>query len=354
MKRIITRLIFLVIVPALGITVAAYFYYTGGRYVVTENAYVKARLINISSDVDGRVVEVRITNNHSVKKGELLFKIDPEPAEIELTAARAEVKNVIQRIASLKSQYKTTLLEIDDSQERIKFLASLLKRQEKLKQQGHGLEIDFDRAEHDLEMGRRALVNARQNSNVVLTELAGDADIAAEKHPLFLATQANVDRALRALNASRITAPANGVLSNVNLEAGEYLEAGDPVFSIVETDEVWVEANLKESQLTHLQVGQQATIVADAYPDQTLQAKVVSLSPATGSEFSILPAQNSTGNWVKVVQRIPVKLEIQYQGDEPQLRAGMTTEVSIDTRHQREMPALFRTVIASVSPFNDK
>jgi membrane fusion protein (multidrug efflux system) len=353
MKRTLSRLFFLVFIPTVGILIATYFYYTGGRYVVTENAYVKAHLINISSDIDGRVVEVNVENNQPVVQGELLFRVDPEPAEIELTAAQAEVENVGQRIDSLKSRHKRTLLDIDDAEERIKFLASLLKRQEKLKQQGHGLEIDFEKAEHNLEMGRRALNTAHQQSTVVLTELAGDPNIPLEKHPLFLSAQAKVDRALRSLNSTQITAPADGVLSNVNLEAGEYLEAGDLVFSIVETGRLWVEANLKESQLTHLQIGQEATIVADAFPDNELKAIVVSMSPATGSEFSVLPAQNSTGNWVKVVQRIPVKLEIQDQKNGPQLRAGMTTEVRIDTKHQREAPAIIRSVIASMSSLNE-
>ena len=349
MKRFVNRLFFLVIVPTIGLAVAGYFYYTGRRYVETGNAYVKARLVNISTDIDGRVVKVNVTNNQAVRKGELLFSVDPEPAEIELMAARAEIQNVSQRIASLKSQYQRALLDIADAKEKINYLGLQLKRQEKLKLQGNGREVDFERAEHELIMGRRAIKSAQQQSDVVLADLAGNPDIPIEKHPLHLAAQAKMDRALRAVKSTRITAPTNGVLSNVNLEAGEYLEAGDLVFSIVETSQVWIEANLKESQLTHLLVGQQATVVPDAYPDTIFKATVVSVSPATGAEFAVLPPQNSTGNWVKVVQRIPVKLEISYTGNEPTLRAGMTTLVSIDTHYQREIPQLLRTVIASVS-----
>ena len=348
MKRFVTRFFFLVFVPIVGLAVAGYFYYTGGRYVETENAYVKARLVNISTDIDGRVVEVNVTNNQEVKKGELLFSVDPEPAEIELMAARAEIENVRQKIASLKSQYQRALLDIADAKERINYLGLQLKRQEKLKLQGNGREVDYERAEHELIMGHRAIKSARQQSDIVLTDLAGNAAIPVEKHPLYMAAQAKLDRALRALHSTRITAPSNGTLSNVNLEAGEYLEAGDLVFSIVETSQVWIEANLKESQLTHLLVGQKATVVADAYPDTIFETTVTSVSPATGSEFAVLPPQNSTGNWVKVVQRIPVKLEITYKGGEPVLRAGMTTLVSIDTLHQREIPQILRTVLASM------
>lgn len=348
MKRLLTRSLFLVVIPLVGVLATAYFYYTGGRHIVTENAYVKARLINISSDVDGRVVEVPIRNNQPVTAGQLLFRIDPEPAEIELMAAQAEVENVRLRVESLKSQYRQSLLEIDDAKARIRFLESQMRRQEKLKQQGHGLEIEFDQAEHNLEMGQRGLITAYQKTDVILADLAGDPDLPIERHALFLAAQAKVDRALRALNSTRIIAPTDGVLSNVTLEAGEYLEAGDRVFSIVETGQVWVEANLKESQLTNLQVGQTATIVADAYPDLALKATVTSLSPATGSEFSILPPQNSTGNWIKVVQRIPVRLDITLTDNQPALRAGMTTTVKIDTQFQRPIPELLQPVIASI------
>ena len=348
MKRLLTRGFFLVIVPVIGLFVAAYYYYTSGQYIVTENAYVKAHLVNISSAVDGRVIEVSVKNNQTIKAGQLLFRMDPEPAEIELTAAQAEVESVRQRVASLKSQYKQAVLEIDDAKERIRFLEPQIRRQKKFKQQGHGLEIDFDQAEHNLEMARRGLIAAHQKTDVILADLAGDPKLPVEKHALFFAAQAKVDRALRSLNSTRITAPTDGVLSNVTLEAGEYLEAGDRVFSIVATPDVWVEANLKESQLTHLKVGQSATIVADAYPDMALKAIVSSLSPATGSEFSILPAQNSTGNWIKVVQRIPVRLDMDFSDGQPELRAGMTTTVRIDTEFQRPIPEIFQPVIASI------
>ena len=349
MRRFLTRFLFLVVVPVCFVTVAGYLYYTGGRYVVTENAYVKAKLINISTDIDGRVIEVLVTNNQVIKKNDLLFVIDPEPAEIELMAARAEVESVYQRIDSLKSQYQGTLLQVEDAQEQIRFLTSQLKRQEKLKQQGHGLEIDFEQAQHDLEMGRRALIGANRKTATVLADLAGDPNLAAEKHPLYLSAQAKVKRALRDLESTKVKAAADGILSNVNLEAGEYVEAGDLIFSIVEIGEIWIEANLKESQLTHLQQGQSATIVVDAYPDHEFQARVTSLSPATGAEFALLPPQNATGNWVKVVQRIPVRLDIITADTDPDLRAGMTTTVRIDTKFEREIPEILRPVIASVN-----
>lgn len=318
----------------------------GGRYVVTKNAYVKARLVNISSDIDGRVIDVLVKNNQPVKQGDLLFRIDAEPAEIALTGARAEIVNVRQRIDSLKSQYKQALLEMDEARERIRFLESQLKRQEKLMSQGHGLESEYDTAKHELEMGHRALASANQRSAIVLVDLGGDPKMPAEKHSLFLFAQAKVDRAVHDLDNTYVTAPADGILSNVTLQAGEYVEAGDLVFSIVEAAELWVEANLKESQLTYLRKGQDATIVVDAYPDLEIISAVSSLSPATGAEFAVLPPQNATGNWVKVVQRIPVRLDLKNPPTDPPLRAGMTTTVKIDTKHKREIPDFLQSVLA--------
>ncbi len=343
------RAVFLILIPLIGLGIAGYAYYSGGRYVVTENAYVKAHLIHISSNIDGRVMEVRIHSNQRVRKGDLLFRIDPEPAEIELSAAMAEIENVRLRIQSLKSQYKQSLLEIDDARERIRYLASLLKRQEKLKQQGHGLEIDYDKAGHDLEMGQRALAGARHRASAVLAELGGKPDLPAEDHALFHAVRAKADKALRDIRSTYIYAPTDGVLSRVSLEAGEYVETGRHLFAIVETAKVWVEANLKESQLTHLREGQSAMVTVDAYPDRQFRASVTSLSPATGAEFAVLPPQNATGNWVKVVQRIPVRLDLEPPLPDPPLRAGMTTRIAIDTRHKRALPGFVRTVIAGLN-----
>jgi len=345
-KNARNRVFFLVVVPITFLAAAGYFYFTGGRYVVTENAYIKSKLVNISTDIDGRVVEVKIHNNQRVKKGDLLFRLDPEPAEIELMAARAELENVRQNIESLKSRYQQTLLNIDDAKERKKFLNDQFKRQEKLKQQGLGIEIEYDQAEHALEMGRRALVNANQQSAIVLAELSGNSDLPIEQHALFLTTQSKLNRAIRNLNLTEIKAPASGVLTNVTLEAGEYVEAGDLIFSIVESDEVWIQANLKESQLTHLKEGQSATIIVDAYPHLELPGTVSSLSPATGAEFAVLPPQNATGNWVKVVQRIPVRIDLTEKLSEPVLRAGMTTTVKIDTKHKRKIAKIFGSVAA--------
>jgi membrane fusion protein (multidrug efflux system) len=348
MKQRLNRFLLLVLVPAIGLSVAGWFYINGGRYVETDNAYVKSRLVHISSDIDGRVTQISAANNHPVKQGELLFQIDPEPAEIDLMGARAEIANVRQRVTSLKSQYLRSQLAIEESQERIRFLRSELKRQEKLLKLGHGLEVDHANATHELEMGRRALALANQSATVVLTELGGDPELPAEKHSLFLTAQAKVNRALHNLKSTKIMAPVDGILSHVTLEAGEYVEAGEPVFSIVETSEIWVEANLKESQLTHLRVGQTATIIVDAYPDEKLVATVTSMSPATGAEFAVLPPQNATGNWVKVVQRIPVRLDIDLSQLKQPLLIGMTSNVTIDTKHERTLPVMIQSVFAAV------
>ncbi len=342
MSRIANRVVLLVVVPVIALGVVAYFYAAGGRYVSTQNAYIKAKLVSISTDIDGRVIEVRAENNQRVKARELLFRVDPQPAKIALAGAQAELVNVRQQIESLRTHYQQGQMEINAAKERIRFLTRVYNRQTRIKNQGLGTETQFDEAEHNLEMARRSLEVARQRSSIVLAQLGGNPRIPTEEHALFIAATAKRDQAARQLQYTSIYAPKDGILSNVNLEVGEYVETGKPIFALVAIDDIWVEANLKESQLTHVRENQRATVVVDAYPDRALSATVESLSPTTGAVFAVLPPQNATGNWVKVVQRIPVRLRFDDTLGYPPLRAGMTVTVSIDTEHKRELLSLLR------------
>lgn len=342
------RGILLFVVPALALGTILFVYLMGGRYVETENAYVKAKLVAISSNIDGRVIEVPAKNNLSVESGDLLFRIDPKPAQTRLDGAEAELLNVGQRIQSLKARYQQAQLEIAAARDRIQFLSKQHQRQVSLEKQGLGKDADLDQAQHDLEVGQRSLEIAHQRSAGILAELGGNPQLANEQHSLYIAAKSKRDQAQRELDYTQVLAPSGGVLTNVSLEAGEYVEAGKAVFTLVERDALWVEANLKESQLTHVREQQDATIIIDAYPDYVFHAKVHSLSPATGAEFAVLPPQNATGNWVKVVQRIPVRLEFDQLDNEPPLRAGMTATVRIDTQHERQLPSLIRSVLANV------
>lgn len=344
--RFVLRGFFLLAVPVATIAAAGYFYATGGRYVTAENAYVKASIVNISPDIDGRVVRVLVADNQQVEEGQLLFQLDTEPYEISLAAADAELTIVRQRITSMRAQYRQGQREIAAAGERTRYLVVEYERQEQLQSKGTGSRAKFDAALHDLEMSRQQIEVLREQNRMVLAELGGKLDAPIERHPLYLQAKARRDRAALDLAHTAAYAPVAGVLSAVGLETGEYVEAGDLVFALIATGDPWIEVNLKEVHLTHIEVGQKATAVVDAYPDEVFDATVDSISPATGAVFSLLPPQNATGNWVKVVQRVPVRLKLDARHDTARLRAGMTVTVSIDTERERDIKAMIKNALA--------
>ncbi len=344
--RRLLRGFLLLLVPPAALGVAAYVYVTGGRYVVTENAYVKADIVAVSADVSGRVIWVGIGDNQAVEKGQPLFQIDPVPFEIAVAEAEAEMAMVRSQIASFRADYRLALAELAEADERVRFLELQYERQERLRAKGVGTEEKYDRAHHDLATARQRVRAIGERIHKVLASLGGDAEIPVRRHARYLRAKAKRDKAALDLEDAAVLAPSAGVISNMKLQVGEYVGAGTPIFSLIEAATVWVQANLKETQLTHVTEGQTATVVLDAYPDRVLAARIESISPATGAEFALLPPQNASGNWVKVVQRVPVRLAIEPGAATPPLRAGMTATVSIDTERQRDVRALVRAALA--------
>ena len=344
-SRTLKRTVFLIVIPLLAICVGLYLYAAGGRYVSTDNAYVKANVIIISPEVSGRVTSVLVVDNQAVEANDVLIQLDSSPLEITLNRARAQMAVIRTELESLRADYGETVVQEQLAKDKVRYLDRRYKRQRKLLKQGLSSEEKHDEAKHDLQVARREVQIIEQRVQRVLAQLAGNERLPVDQHPRYLTAQTTYDQAAVDLKATTIRAPASGIVSNMKLQVGEYAQAGKPVFSLIQNQPIWIEANLKETQLTHILPGQQATIVADAYPDKIWESVISSIAPATGAEFSILPPQNASGNWVKVVQRIPINLVITDQAGGPQLRAGMTVSVRIDTRRKRELSGQMRDVV---------
>ena len=344
-SRTLKRSVFLIVIPLLAVCVGLYLYAAGGRYVSTDNAYVKANVIIISPEISGRVTSVLVVDNQAVEANDILLQLDSSPLEIKLNRARAQMAVIRTELESLRADYGETVVQAQQAEDKVRHLNRRYKRQRKLLKQGLSSEEKHDEAKHDLQVARREVQIIQQRVQRVLAQLAGNEVLPVDQHPRYLTAQTTYDQAAIDLKATTIRAPASGIVSNMKLQVGEYAQAGKPIFSLIENQPIWVEANLKETQLTHILPGQQATIVADAYPDKIWESVISSIAPATGAEFSILPPQNASGNWVKVVQRIPINLVITDQAGGPQLRAGMTVSVRIDTRRKRELSGQMRDVV---------
>lgn len=339
------RVLLLVLLPLGAIIVGARLYASGGREVETENAYVKSDMMAVSAEVSGRVVEVAVRDNDAVETGKLLFRIDPSLFEIAVARARAQMDVVRTDVQSLRAEYQTTLREANEAREQIDFATRQLERQERLKESGMSRADTYDEARHKLELARRQLESVQERTNRALANLAGDAQVTAEHHPRYGEAKAAYDAAIADLERTRVLAPGPGVVSNLRLQVGEHVDKGVAIFSLIGGKPSWIEANFKETQLTHMRVGQRVRVEVDAYPDREWRAVVASIAPATGAEFAVLPPQNATGNWVKVVQRVPVRIDVEQPPGQPLLRAGMTVTVAVDTGHPRGLPRTVQRLI---------
>jgi membrane fusion protein (multidrug efflux system) len=343
--RLVSRVVLLIVVPLVVVTGGLVLYARGGRQVETDNAYVKANIVAVSADVAGPVIEVGVKDHEHVAAGRLLFRVDPAPFQVEVERAAAQMAVVRTEIESLRADFRVAMAEAKEVEARIHFLRRQVARQAQLQARGMTREEQYDEARLNLEAALRQLDGVKERAARIVASLDGDVDRPLAQQPRYQQAKAARDAAQLDLARTRVHAPSEGVLSNMKLQVGEYVAKGVPVFSLIESRPLWVEANFKETQLTHMKVGQVATIVADAYPDHEWRAKVRTISPATGAEFAVLPPQNATGNWVKIVQRVPVQLGIELAPGDPPLRAGMTVTVSVDTGHVRGLPSLVERLL---------
>ena len=336
------RRILLVLGPAIVLAGSLFAYMSGGRYVSTDNAYVHAGKLTVATDVSGIVANVAVHESQRVEKGQVLFTLDQEPFRIALAGAEANLGTVRNQIVTQQATYRQKLAQIEQARTDIGFFETNAQRQQDLLKRGVSAQATYDQAKRDLDTARERLLVAQSDAEATLAQLGGRADAPIEQNANYLAAKAQVDRARRDLNHTTVVAPMPGIVTNVDaLLPGEYLPAAQPAFSLVSTADVWVEANAKESDLANLKPGDKATVSIDAYPGREWQATVTSLAPATGAEFSVLPAQNATGNWVKVVQRVPIRLGVEMPEGAPPLRTGMSAYVEIDTGHHRQFRDLF-------------
>ena len=397
-KKNFKRFILLIFIPLMTIMFTLGFFYSLGRYITTQNAYIKAPIISIQSQIPGRVKTVFVKDNQQVKKGQKLFKIDTAKLKLDLSEQKQNLLTIKKEIDNRKSKYNEATEEVKLAEEEIKYYLLEMRRakslinveiklaEEKVKyhqlefnriknlvNKGVGLKSKLDEEQYLYQSAINNLKAVKLNSNfeeikhsytsskqklkiindkakTILTTLNGDAELKFDEHPLYLKHLTKLEQISFDIEQSTIFAEQDGIIAQMNLEEGEYIDIGKVLFAIVDEKNAWLEANLKETELTNIKVNQSAVFTPDAYPNNSWNAKVESISPATGSEFSILPPQNSSGNWVKVVQRVPVKIAIGssiineniQNNSKKDLRVGMSVSVTIDTKYKRDVPFIIR------------
>ena len=397
-EKKLKRFILLIFIPLMTIMFILGFFYSLGRYITTENAYIKAPIISIQSQIPGRVKTVFVKDNQKVKKGQKLFKIDTAKLKFDLSEQKQNLLTIKKEIDNRKSKYNEATEEIKLAEEEIKYYLLKMRRAKSLinveiklaeeKVKYHQLEFNriknlvnkgvglkskldeeqylyqsainnlkavklnsnFEEIKHSYTSSKQKLKIINDKANTILTTLNGDAELKFDEHPLYLKHLSKLEQISFDIEQSTIFAEQDGIIAQMNLEEGEYIDIGKVLFAIVDEKNAWLEANLKETELTNIKVNQSAVFTPDAYPNNSWNAKVESISPATGSEFSILPPQNSSGNWVKVVQRVPVKIAIGssiineniQNNSKKDLRVGMSVSVTIDTKYKRDVPFIIR------------
>lgn len=322
-------------IPAVLLAVGAAIYLLGGRYTTTDNAYVKAITVDIVPEVAGRIVEVPVKTNDRVKPGDLLFAVDKADYEIAVAAAQSELYIQWARVEALRPELREVGEKKKQAEQEAAYYGREVERLQNLRTQQAVSESQLADMEHKRDSARAEILALEQEFQRAGVALGYDVNLPKEKHPFYTLAKAKLDRAKLDLARTRVLAPAEGVITNKQVAVGDVAQPGRIALSIVQDRDTWVEANLKETELANVVVGAPVTVTLDVYPGVEYHGEVESISPATGAEFALLPPQNASGNWVKVVQRIPVRIRIVPQEGQPPLRAGLSAEVSIDTGRSR-------------------
>ncbi|TAL64787.1 MAG: HlyD family secretion protein [Legionella sp.] len=324
------RFLLLVGLPTVLIISALIIYLLSGRYVETDNAYVKAEKVPVSAQVSGVVKEILVQENQNVKANQLLFRLDPEPFEVALTKAQSNLAQVRINLLALKASYHEKQAEIALAQTKYDFALKNKQRQTDLAAKHFASQSSLDDAKEGSEIAAKQMLSTEQDLQRIAVSLGGDVDEPVEKHPSYLMAKAELDQAKLNLAHTEIKAPMAGTLS-APPKLGQFVPSGAITMTLVANNHPWIEANFTEKELTHVRPGQKVEVLLDIYPGKKWQGVVESISPATGSEFSLIPAQNATGNWVKIAQRVAVRINLKSDPKDPPLRAGLSSWVKIDT-----------------------
>ena len=326
------RMILLVAVPLIALAIGAFLYLGSGRYITTDNAYVGSQKVLITPDISGKVSRVIVREGQHVKAGDELFEIDREPFRIAVDQAQAKLATVRADFINLKSDYQIYSQLADVAQQNAELKKRDVDRKKALADSRAGSQVDYDTAVSAQLTARLQAQLALQRKDQAFNQLVGDPNLPMEKFPAYMLAAAALEQAQRDLDHTLLRAPIDGMATQVdNIQLGRFVTAGTPVFAVIDDSAPWVDANPKETDITYLQIGQRATVFVDTFPDTTFFGTVESVSPGTGAQFAILPPQNASGNWVKVVQRVPLRVRLDKDPMLSKLRAGMSAIVEIDT-----------------------
>ncbi len=335
-SRRLRRFILLVVIPLIAVVAVGVMYLRGGRYVETDNAYVKADKVPVSAEVSGAIKEVLVQENQSVTAGQPLFRIDAAPFQVAVARADARLAQVRTDLAATKAGFRAKQAEMTLARTRYAFARKDQQRQADLIARNFIPASRFDEAQQSTDLAGQQINVLQQDLKRIAETLGGSVDAPVERHPAYLAALAELDQARLDLARVEVRAPLPGIVSKPP-KPGQYVNAGSVALALVVNGNLWIEANFPETDLTYVHPGQPVAVHIDTYPGATWPGVVESLSPATGAEFSVIPAQNATGNWVKIAQRVPVRITLDAGSDMPQLRAGLSAIVEIDTGHRRRL-----------------